>query len=65
MNDDDLDELKRREEEKRSAHWSMADRQRALEEFVAYVEAHAEVPRNSPRRCKELEREKLGRLSGD
>ena len=55
MNDD----LKRREEAKRDAHWSPAERWRVIQETIAWADAQAPVPRNSMARCLELQQKKL------
>jgi len=51
-------ELIHREEAKREACWDPAERWRVFQETIAWIESQAAVPRNSPRRCVELEREK-------
>jgi hypothetical protein len=45
-----------REEAKRETCWDPADRWRVLQETITWAEAQAAVPRNTPRRCIELER---------
>ncbi|MHB1035675.1 MAG: hypothetical protein ACYC35_12430 [Pirellulales bacterium] len=62
MAEDSPDDLKRREEEKRDAHWDAAERWRVLQETITWAEAQATVRRNTPARCLELERAKLAAL---
>jgi hypothetical protein len=57
--DDQFDDLKRREEERREAHWDPAERWRAIQAAITWAEAQAAVPRNSRERCLELQRKKL------
>lgn len=54
-----LDDLIRREEAKRDAHWNPAERWRAIQETIAWADAQAPVTRNSKARCLELQRAKL------
>jgi hypothetical protein len=61
MENDEFAELLRREEAKREACWDPAERWRVIQETITWAEAQLPVPRNSPRRCKELERAKLER----
>ena len=53
------DDLNHREEAKREAMWDPAERWRVLQEFIAWADSQAAVPRNSPQRCLELQRQKL------
>ena len=52
------EDLKRREEAKRNAHWSAAQRLRIIQETISWANAQAPVPRNSKARCLELQRKK-------
>jgi hypothetical protein len=61
VNDDD--DLKRREESKRDAHLSPAERWRLIQETIAWADAQAPVPRNSKARCLELQKKKLAASS--
>jgi hypothetical protein len=54
-------ELIRREEEKREACWDPVERWRVLQQTITWAEQQVTVRRNTPRRCIELEREKLTR----
>jgi hypothetical protein len=58
MNDADED-LNRREEAKREAHWDPLQRWIVLQETITWAEAQATVRRNTPARCLELQRAKL------
>jgi hypothetical protein len=62
MAEDSPDDLKRREEQKRDAHWDAAERWHVLQETITWAEAQATVRRNTPARCLELERAKLASL---
>jgi hypothetical protein len=53
------DDLKRREELKREAHWEPAERWRVIQEMIVWAESQATVRRNTPARCLELQRAKL------
>jgi hypothetical protein len=53
------DELKRREEAKREAHWDPAERWRVLQDTITWAEQQATVRRNTPARCLELQAKKL------
>ena len=57
------DDLKRREEAKRDAHWDAAERWWIIQETIAWADAQAPVPRNSMARCLELQRIKLAAMS--
>jgi len=57
------DDLKRREEAKREAHWDPAARWRAVQDMIAWAESQATVRRNTPKKCLELQRAKLARDS--
>jgi len=59
MNGDDLDELKRREEQKRDAQWDALERWRLWQEMIDWLDGQASVPRNSPAKCLELQWAKL------
>jgi hypothetical protein len=61
MTDEDFRELLRREEEKRQRCWDPAERWRVLQEMIVWADAQAQVSRNTPARCLELERAKLRR----
>jgi len=64
MNEElNLDDLLRREEAKRNAHWNPAERWRVIQETIAWADAQAPVPRNSKARCLELQRAKLAEES--
>jgi len=63
MSRENLDDLKRREEEKRERAWDPLQRWRVLQETIAWAESQATVRRNTPARCLELERVKLARLA--
>jgi hypothetical protein len=52
-------ETKRREEQKREAHWDPAERWRVIQEMIAWAEQQATVRRNTPARCLELQRAKF------
>jgi hypothetical protein len=60
---DDISAIKRREEQKRDAQWDSVERWRAFQQFLFWAEAQATGQRNTPKRCKELERAKLARWS--
>jgi len=53
------DDLKRREEAKRDAHWDPVERWRAIQDMIAWAEQQATVRRNTPARCLELQAKKL------
>ena len=53
------DDLKRREEAKRDAHWNPAARWRAIQETITWADAQMPIPRNSMVRCLQLQRAKL------
>jgi hypothetical protein len=53
------DDLERREELKREAHWDPAERWRVIQEMIVWAESQATVRRNTPARCLELQRAKL------
>jgi hypothetical protein len=53
------DDLKRREESKREAHWDPVERWRVIQEMIVWAESQATVRRNTPARCLELQRAKL------
>ena len=59
MNDD----LKRREEAKRDAHWNAVERWRVIQETISWADAQAAVPRNSKARCLQLQRIKLAAMA--
>ena len=59
-----LDDLKRREEQKREAAWDPAQRWRVIQEMITWAESQATVRRNTPERCLELQKRKLERLEG-
>jgi hypothetical protein len=63
MNVDEFLDLKHREEQKREANWDPAERWRALQAMIAWADAQAPVPRNTPARCLELQRAKLAALA--
>jgi hypothetical protein len=54
-----IDDLLRREEAKRDAHWDPAERWRIIQETIDWADAQAAVPRNSKARCLELQQAKL------
>lgn len=54
-------ELKLREELKREVGWDPRRRWQAIQDTITWVEAQAAVPRNSKRRCLELQREWMDR----
>jgi hypothetical protein len=60
-----LDDLKRREEEKREAAWDPVQRWQALQDAITWAEAQATGGRNTPAKCIELERARLARLQAD
>ena len=60
QSDDDLNDLQRREEQKREGAWDAADRWRVLQETITWAEAQATVRRNTPAECLRLQRAKLG-----
>jgi len=60
QSDDDLNDLKRREEEKREAAWDAAERWRVIQETITWAEAQATVRRNTPAECLRIQRAKLG-----
>jgi len=62
MSQGHLDEVKRREEEKRERAWDPLQRWQVLQETIAWAESQATVRRNTPARCLELQRAKLARL---
>jgi len=55
-------ELKQFEEQKREAAWDPAQRWRVFQETIAWMDAQAAVPRNSPQGCLRSERIQLARL---
>ena len=55
------DDLKRREEATREAHWDPLQRWLALQDMLTWAEAQATVRRNTPARCLDLQRAKLAR----
>ena len=57
--------LIRREQQKRETHWDAAERWRVIQETIAWAEAQATVPRNSPQRCLQLQARLLARLRND
>ena len=59
MIDPPNDELMRREELKREAHWDPVERWRVIQEMIVWAESQATVRRNTPVRCLELQRAKL------
>jgi hypothetical protein len=61
MTDGTDDDLKRREEAKREAHWDPLQRWLAIQDMLTWAEAQATVRRNTPARCLELQRAKLAR----
>jgi len=59
MNGDELDKLKRREEQKRDAQCDAVERWRLWQEMIDWLDGQAPLPRNSPAKCLELQRAKL------
>jgi hypothetical protein len=57
--DNELDDLKRREEQKREAHWDPAERWQAIQQMITWAESLPSVRRNTPEKCLELQRAKL------
>ena len=53
-------ELVRREEAKREACWDPLQRWRVFQETITWMESQATIPRNTPERCLQLQREKNG-----
>jgi hypothetical protein len=53
------DDLKSLEDRKREAAWDPAQRWRVLQETIAWADSQAAVPRNTRRRCLELQRARL------
>ena len=64
MSSESSAELKAREERKRDRCWDPAERWQAIQETIAWAEAQAAVPRNSPEKCLELQRKHLEREQG-
>ena len=62
---DPTDDLKAAEERKREAAWDAAERWRVLQETMTWAEAQLKVRRNTPKRCLELQRQKLGEKRGN
>ena len=58
MDDTNLDDLKRSEEQKREAHWDPAERWRVLQATITWAESQATVRRNTRQRCLELQKAK-------
>ena len=56
---DPIDQLKREDEAKRDAHWGKAERWRLLQEAMGWVASLPWIERNTPAKCRELERAKL------
>jgi hypothetical protein len=59
------DDFARREEAKRDANWSPAERWQVLQETITWAEAQLKVPRNTPARCLELQVKKLASAIAD
>jgi hypothetical protein len=59
MDERNLDDLKRSEEQKREAHWDPAERWRVLEATITWAEAQATLRRNTRQRCLQLQDAKL------
>jgi hypothetical protein len=62
MPEGDLSDLIRREEGKRNKALDPVERWRLILAAIAWADAQQPVPRNSPARCLEIERRRLGRL---
>ena len=58
MDERNLDDLKRAEEQKREAHWDPAERWRVLQATIDWAESQATVRRNTRQRCLELQEAK-------
>ena len=63
MSSDEFQALKRREEEKRERCWDPLQRWIALQETITWAESQANVERNTPKKCLELERAKLAAMA--
>ena len=61
MNDASEMDFKRREHRRREACWDPALRWQVLQETITWAESQATVRRNTPQKCLELERAKLGK----
>jgi len=59
MDQRNLDDLKRAEEQKREAHWDPTERWRVLQATIAWAESQATVRRNTRQKCLELQAAKL------
>ena len=59
---DDLSELKAREEAKRERNWNAAQRWRVIQATITWAEAQATVRRNTPEACRKKEAEILASM---
>ncbi len=62
MTDEEFAALLAREEQKREAAWDPLQRWQAIMAAIDWADSQAPVRRNTPQRCKELERAKLAQL---